>query len=260
VFTAEVGMTWKEFTENTPFEYMPKEDWRQYYIYKQTNPETGLPAGFNTPSGKLEVYLESLITLGRTGQPFSAYPLSPASKDYDPLPYYLEPSESPTDKDGIAEEYPLVMTNGRIPTFHHTTLRNIPWLRELSPAPELWINPLSASAFGISDRDWVWVESKRGRTQAVANVTEGITPGVVCMERFWNPETLNTETHGWREMNVNLLTKATAPFNDVLGTYTLRGFQVKVTKADGPPAGVWLKPSQFKPWLGEACERTEVVN
>jgi hypothetical protein len=36
-------------------------------------------------------------------------------------------------------------------------------------------------------------------------------------------------------MNVNVLTKADAPFNDVVGTYTLRAFQVKVYRADGPP-------------------------
>lgn len=76
------------------------------------------------------------------------------------------------------------------------------------------------------------------------------------MERFWNPEKLNTPTHGWREMNVNMLTKADAPFNDVVGTYTLRGFLVKVTKAEGPPEGVWLKPEDFKPWL-PAAHRTD---
>ena len=30
---------------------------------------TGLPKGFDTPSKKIEVYVESMITLGRTGQP-----------------------------------------------------------------------------------------------------------------------------------------------------------------------------------------------
>jgi hypothetical protein len=48
---------------------------------------------------------------------------------------------------------------------------------------------------------------------------------------------LDTETHGWQEMNVNVLSKIDAPFNDVVGTYTLRGYQVKVSKADGPPKG-----------------------
>ena len=75
-------------------------------------------------------------------------------------------------------------------------------------------------------------------------------PGSVCMERFWNPETLNTPTHGWKEMNVNILTKGSAPFNDVVGTYTLRGFMVKVYKAEeGAPEGIWEKPEDCKTWL-----------
>lgn len=248
-FTKEVGLTWKEFAAKAPFEYLPKDEWRQYYVYAQPDEKTGKPRGFNTPSKKLEIYLESMITLGRTGQPFAAEPLPPASKDYEPLPYYLEPYESPIRDDETSREFPLVMTNGRVPFYHHGTLRNVPAMREIYPVPEIWIHPTDAKKYGIADGDWTHVASKRGQITAKACVTEGIQPGVVFMERFWNPETLNTETHGWKEMNVNVLTKSTAPFNDVVGTYTLRGFMVKVSRADGPPKGVWTKPEDFKSWL-----------
>lgn len=258
-FLGRVGLTWEKLKEISPYEYMPKDEWKSYYVYKKENPETGQPKGFNTPSKKCELYLESMITLGRTGQPFSACELPPASKDYDPLPYYMEPHESPLEGSEIAKTYPLVMTGGRVPFYHHNTLRNIPFLREIYPVPELWIHPKAADAYGVADGDWVWVESKRGKIRAVASVTEGINPGTVYMERFWNPETLNTETHGWKEMNVNVLTKDDAPFNDVVGTYTLRGFQVKVTKADGPPEGIWTKPEEFKQWLPQPSDPTEEV-
>lgn len=258
-YTGVVGMTWEEFKEQAPFEYMPKDQWKQYYVYQQQDPATGKPRGFDTPSKKLELYLESLITLGRTGMPFSPYPLPPASKDYDPLPYYLEPHESPMAETDLSKEYPLVMTNGRIPYYHHTTLRNIAWLREMYPVPEIWIHPTAAKTYGVDHEDWVWVESQRGKIRAKANVTEGINPGVVYMERFWFPENLEKETGGWQEMNVSVLAKNDAPYNDVVGTYTLRGFLVKVSKADGPPEGVWLKPEDFKAWLAEPSEQTEVV-
>ena len=258
-FTSRIGLTWKQFKEKAPFEYLPRDQWRSYYVYRQNDPKTGKPGGFATPSKKLELYLESMITLSRTGKPFSLYELPPASRDYDPLPYYFEPYESPIASTELAKEYPLVLTSGRVPFYHHGTLRNIPWLREIYPAPELWIHPTAAGQCGVADGDWVWVASQRGRTQAIARVTEGINPGTVCMERFWNPEKLNTPTHGWREMNVNMLTKADAPFNDVVGTYTLRGFLVKVTKAEGPPEGVWLKPEDFKPWLPQPTEPTPEV-
>lgn len=254
-----LGMSWKEFAAKAPMEYLPLEQWRTYYVYRQPDPKnSGKPAGFPTPSKKCELYLESMITLGRTGKPFSPIELEPADQDYDPLPYYLEPVESPLDEQ-LAGEYPLVLTGGRVPYYHHNTLRNIPWLREMYPAPELWIHPDAAGRYGVEDGAWVWVESCRGRTRAVAKVTQGINPGTVCMERFWNPETLNTPTHGWREMNVNLLTKVTAPFNDVVGTYTLRAFQVKVYPAEGAPEGVWLNPEDFRPWLPMPTGPTEEV-
>ena len=50
--------------------------------------------------------------------------------------------------------------------------------------PELWIHPEDAEKYGISDEDWVWVESKRGKITAKALVTKGIAKGVVYMERF----------------------------------------------------------------------------
>lgn len=253
-----LGMTWAEFASKYSVEYCTTEEWKRYYLYLKTDPNTGKPRGFGTPSKKLELYLESLITLGRTGMPFSTYPLPPSSQDYDPLPYYMEPAEGPNTK-AVAKDYPLVMTNGRLPIYHHGTQRNVPWLREIYPVPEIWVNPKTATTYGIAQGDWVWVESPRGKTQAKALLTEGIPPQVVYMERFWFPETLDTPTHGWREMNVNLLTKNTAPFNDVCGTYTLRGFQVRISKADGPPVGIWQEPSQFKVWLPEPSDPTPQV-
>lgn len=254
---AATGMKWKEFAAKAPYEFASYSEWKRYYVYKQIDPKTGKPAGFQTTSKKCEPYAEAFISLGRTGLPFSPVPLPPASRDYDPLPYFVEPFESPTGE--LGKKFPLVMTNGRLPYFHHTTLRNIPALRSIYPVPEIWINTVDASKYGVAHHDWVWVESLRGRITARARVTEGIARGVVYMERFWNPETLDADTHGWREMNVNTLTKNDAPFNDVFGTYTLRGFLVRVSKADGPPQGIWHKPEDFKAWLPEPSDPTKQV-
>ncbi|MGE4466088.1 molybdopterin-containing oxidoreductase family protein [Sphaerochaeta sp.] len=256
-WTSFFGMTWKEYKAKCPFEYIPMNRFRRYYVYKETDPKTGKVKGFNTPTGKVEGYMESLIVLGRTGKPFTTFPQSPASKDYDPLPYYMTPAENPYNS--VGKKFPLVMTNGRLPFWHHTTLRNIPYLREIKPYAEIWVNPMDAKKYGVSQGDWVWVESARGKIQAKALVTEGMAKGVVYMERFWNPETLNSATHGWREMNVNVLSKQTAPFNDICGTYTLRGYQVKISKASGAPKGIWQKPEQFEPWMPKVSEPTKTV-
>ena len=253
---SRIGLTWKQLLAHNPYEYMPWDKWQTYYVYKKPNPKTGKPTGFHTPSGKMELYGEVFINLGRTGAPYAKEPLPPASRDYDPLPYYLEPAESPNGE--IAKEFPLVLTSGRLPMYHHGTLRNVPWLRELYPVPEIWVHPKAAEKYGVRQGDWAWVESRRGKIEAKVRVTQGINPGVVYLERFWAPENLNTPTEGWREMNVNVLTKNDPPYNDMVGTYTLRGFQVRISKAPGAPKGVWTQPEQFRAWLPQPSDPTKL--
>ena len=246
--TVAQNMTWKEMCAKAPFEYMSKEDWKTYYVYKQTDGD-GKPRGFDTPSKKIEVYCDAYIKLGRTGEPFMPYEMPPADADYEPLPYYAEPTESPLRDNENTREFPLVMTNGRLPLYHHSTLRNIPGLREIMPVPEIWVYPDDAKKYGVEPGKWTWVESARGRIRARVFVTKGIRPGTVYMERFWHPETLNTSTHGWKETNVNVLSKSEGPFNDVVGTHVLRGYQVKIYPADSAPEGIWEKPEDFRSWL-----------
>ena len=156
--------------------------------------------------------------------------------DYLPLPRYEEPAESPvTDT-----EFPYVLTEGRVPMYHHGTLRNVPWIREMYPVPQTWVNPVTAAEIGVEEGDWCFVESRRGKIQGRIHITEGIAPKVIYQERFWNPELLDSDdpSRAWKAMNVNVLTKNDKPYNPEFGTYTLRGFTVKVTRADSAPAGV----------------------
>ena len=122
--------------------------------------------------------------------------------------------------------------------------------------PEIWVNPETAKNYAVTTGDWVWVESLRGRIRGKVRLTEGIPPRIVYMERFWFPETLDTKTGGWQEANVTVLSKNDAPFNDMVGTYTLRGFQVQISKAPGAPEGIWQKPEDFKPWLPQPTDTT----
>ena len=156
-------MSWEEAAEKGVFEWCTEEEYRTYYGYKAVDEATGKEKGFGTPSKKCEVYCESNTILGRTGFPWSQcfeeknLVLEPASKDYEPLCYYKEPAESPlTDT-----EYPLVLTEGRLPMYHHGTLRNNPYIREIYPAPEVWISPEYAEEHGIATGDWVNVKRPR---------------------------------------------------------------------------------------------------
>jgi anaerobic selenocysteine-containing dehydrogenase len=236
---------------------MPFDKWNQYYVYLQKDKD-GLPKGFKTSSRRIDVYGDCYITLARTGKPYARdNDVPPASKDYDPLPWYMAPAESPTNE--VGKEFPLVMTNGRVPFYHHGTLRNVPYLREIYPVPEVWVNPVDAKKYGVAQGDWAWIESKRGKIRGLVRATEGIPVGVVYMERFWTPETLDKADEGYKSLNVQVLSKADGPFNDIFGTHTLRGFQVKISKcAEGAPEGVWTKPEQFKGWMPTPSDVTPV--
>ena len=254
------GLTWEQCKELMPMEITEWDPWveNSYGFYKQINEETGLPKGFTrTTSLRCEPYAEGMIRLGRTGNSSGkdsmGYEFPPASVDYPALPYYKEPEESPlTDT-----EYPYTLTEGRLPMYHHGTLRNNPYLRELYPVPLTWINPVTAAEIGVEEGDWVKLTSRRDSTHGKVHITEGIAPGVIYQERWWNPELLDSDdpSQAWKAMNINLLTKHDGPYNNEYGTYTLRGFQVQIEKSE-KPEGVWENPEDFAPWMPEPSDNT----
>lgn len=236
----------KDADKYVPF-VTPAEEYFQYNQH-ETVVDDGLPAGFGTESRKIEVYCQILLKLARTGYPFCYPEPQEPCEDYSPICSYIEPAESPLDD----EEYPFVLTSGRVPYFHHGTMRHAALSRELFPTAEIRINPASAAELGIEHLDWVKVSSRRGEVHARAYLTEGVHPKTVWMERFWNPECYDESqanpTAGWRECNVNVLTKNDAPFNEVYGSYTNRGFTVSIEKSE-KPANVWVEPGEFAPFL-----------
>ena len=242
--------SWDELVKNAD-KYVPYvTPASEYFHYGQheTVVDDGLPAGFGTESRKIEVYCQILLKLARTGYPFCYPEPQEPCEDYSPICSYIEPAESPLSD----EEYPFVLTSGRVPYFHHGTMRHAALSRELFPTAEIRINPASAKELGIEHMDWVKVTSRRGEVHARAYLTEGVHPKTVWMERFWNPECYDESqtnpTAGWRECNVNVLTKNDAPFNEVYGSYTNRGFTVKIEKSQ-KPANVWVEPEEFAPFL-----------
>lgn len=256
--TPRPDLTWAELEEIAPCDWIDPDSWRNhYYDYLEINPDTGKPNGFATWSGKCECYLEQFVRLGRTGQVAGRADLQdvfpPASVDYSPVVKYIEPDESPlTDT-----EYPYVLTEGRLPMFHHGTLRNAPYNREIYPVAKTLLNPETAAEIGVEEGDWVLLESRRGKTHGKVHITKDVAHRVVYQERFWNPELLNSDDpkQAWQAMNINVLTRNDGPYNPEYGTYTLRGFQIKITKSERP-AGIFENPEDFKVWMPEPSDDT----
>ena len=110
--------------------------------------------GFNTPSGKVELYSQRFAGLG-----------------YEPLPTYHEPAESPISTPQVARDYPLIGVNRRPLAYVHYKYRNIPALRKLEPEPRVRLSPGDAGQRGIVDGEWVAVSSPRGRIRMKALVS-----------------------------------------------------------------------------------------
>jgi len=181
--------------------------------------------GFQTPTGKLELYSTRLEAMG-----------------YAPLPYYEEPPESPVSLPEVAKKYPYVLTTGgRIPVFFQSEHRQLPLCRKAHPEPLAEVHPDTAVAHGIEDGAWMWIETRRGRIKQKAKVTGKIDPRVIhCEHGWWFPERESAD-HGVWESNANVLTDNRAPFDPAMGTYQLRGLLCRIGRLDsgdelfGPP-------------------------
>jgi thiosulfate reductase/polysulfide reductase chain A len=111
---------------------------------------------FNTPSGKIEVYSE---TLGNAG--------------FSPWPAWEEPTVP-----GPNEFYLL---SGKVGQHTQTATQNNKFLHQVEDNPRLWIHPKPAEARGIRTDDRVLVTSPVGQVEVQALVTEAIRPDCVYM-------------------------------------------------------------------------------
>jgi len=138
--------------------------------YQEREFEKYSKQGFNTPSGKVEIFSEMLAEHG-----------------YDPIPTFHEPIASPVSRPDLAEKYPLVLVTGpRTKTYTHSQYRHLPSLKKLYPEPLVEMNPETARGLGIKEGDTVKVETLRGFVKAKAKLTEDIALKVVSLLHGWS--------------------------------------------------------------------------
>ncbi len=160
--------------------------------------------GFQTPSGKMELYSSLREEWG-----------------LEPMPHYEEPPFTPVSQPELHQEYPLILSTGRrSPVYFHTEHRNIPWLREIDPDPVVEIHPATAKAHNIKHGEWVWVENWLGRCKLKAKVTLVVPKWMVMAAHgWWFPEKPGAEPSlfGVWESNVNQLIPMGSQGKDGLG-------------------------------------------
>jgi anaerobic selenocysteine-containing dehydrogenase len=176
---------------------------------KFTSEDSNTP--FGTPSGKVELRSQLLDTLG-----------------YDPLPDYEEPEIFRR----WSRDYPLVLTTGGrdIKGFHQSS-QQMSWFRSKYPHPLVRIHPQTAAELGIADKDWVTIETPKGRVRQKACLTETLHPWVVQADRWWYPEQGGGKLtlYGIWETNINVCTDDDpASCDPLMGSWLLRGLPCRL--------------------------------
>ena len=173
-FLADYRLAYKKSFEELREEVVhQKTEMCGYYKYESGRLRPDVMPGFNTPTGRVELYSTMFRQFGE-----------------DPLPYYEEPQLSPVSTPEKMEEYPFVLTTGaRTYCYFHSEGKQIPYLREMNPDPLIEINPEDALKHGIADGQWVEVASPFGKCVLKAKVSQIVKPGVVHAQHgFWFPE------------------------------------------------------------------------
>lgn len=192
--------TWEETVQNPGenaccgTEYW---DWdATYHKYKKGMLRPDGQPGFNTPTGRIELWSFGYDHWG-----------------VDPLPYHIEPPESPLSTPKTFKEFPLVLSGGgRSFEFFHSEHRQLPTMREFHPWPLIMINPADCEKYGVRDGAWVWVENSRGaRFKQQVKETIEVLPGRVHAEHGWwfpEQEGASPNLYGTYESNLNNMTEA----------------------------------------------------
>ncbi len=140
---------------------------------------------WNTPSGKIELYSETLAKVGFPGVPTWVEPPQPAEGQF----YLL------TGK--VAQQTQFGTQNNQL-------------LHKYSDEPRLWMNAATALNLGLADNDWVEVASEVGKIRIRLEVTQAIRPDCVYL------------TPGYGHLSIGLTTAfgVGASDSDLHVTYT----------------------------------------
>lgn len=172
-------------------------DWdATYYKFKKGMLRPDGQPGFNTPTGRIELWSFGYDHWG-----------------VDPLPFHIEPPESPISTPHTYQDFPIILSGGgRSFEFFHSEHRQLPTMREFHPNPLVMVNPEDCKKYGVKDGDWIWVENSRGaRFKQVVKETIEVTPGRIHAEHGWwfpEQEGAGPNFYGTYDSNLNNMTEA----------------------------------------------------
>ena len=223
----------------------------EYYKYEKGMCRPDGQPGFDTATGRFEFWSWGYNHWG-----------------VDPMPYHIEPKNSPVSTPDLLKEYPLIATSGgRSYEFFHSEHRQLETMREFHPYPLVTINPQTAAAHGIEDGDWVWIESPHGRCRQKAFLFPGIKPNTIHMEHAWwfpEEEAAEPSLYGVFDSNINNMTKIFETGQGGIGS-DIKSFLAKIYKfeeGDQMPGEVVTREGGFGDyvpgtWAGDIASMKE---
>jgi len=189
------GLTYEEFKEKRVLH--AKREYKKH--------------AYRTPSGKIEIYCESLKKMG-----------------YSPMPLWEELSVMPE----MSEEYPFIFTNAKEEAYMLTGFKQVAAIRKVRPDPVVELNSETARKLGLKEGDRVYIETKEGRIKQKLSLNRNIDPRVVIGAfGWWFPED-SSSLYGWDKANINILTSSGPDYDIVTGSAQLRGIPCKVYRAN----------------------------
>jgi anaerobic selenocysteine-containing dehydrogenase len=202
----------------TPLEYMRRYGAFEVPYAGQHRQERD---GFETPSGKLELYSTTLDEWGYADQA---------------MPGYIRSQVHWSDIDPARGELVLLPTF-RLPTLVHTRSANAKWLQEISHTNPLWVHPTDAERLGLGSGDLARVSTAIGHFVLRVWLTEGIRPGVVACSHHVGRWRLHREIGGHRQASSRVEIRRDA------GTFLFRQLEgaAPFSSADPDTSRVWWK-------------------
>jgi anaerobic selenocysteine-containing dehydrogenase len=182
--------------------------------------DNDVPAGFATPTGRIDLYAERFLDVG---QP--------------PVPTFVEPATSLRSRPDLADEFPLVLTCAKSLHFCETQHRQVASLRRRAPDPQVELHPDTAAMRGIAEGDWVEIATPKGRVRARAAFNRTLAPDVVCGQHGWSEPCTELDLPGHppfgpASANLNLALSQT-PSDPISGSSPLRAQVCEITRLAG---------------------------
>lgn len=171
-------VSYQDLKDNPNGMYYGKVEYEQFKTKK-----------FSTPSGKIELYSETLEKAG-----------------FEPLPVFREPIESPISNPELAKKYPFILISGsRSDNYLHSEWRNLSSLRQREPEPLAEMHGTTARDAGVLDGEMISLETQMGTIRIKTKINSDMAQNVISIP------------HGWAQANANVL-------NDINNRDPITGF------------------------------------